>query len=217
MLRFIESQHERYLAGGLENELTDDERDMHAWITATPGAAHEMFRSGAMDRMLPPDASAINVMVCHTSARFRTSTNPTVRVSEPGNDSIFGAMFNSLRTWWLTLDPHWGAFIIAGGPAGFSVNPVPPRDRPGGQPAIFDAVPARERTLSVVRRRFPRRGSRMGGLCVRDAHNPRISVSKSHAPDPSRQAGRRPLASRARLGAAIDQIDQLPSLRLRLG
>ncbi|AJR23033.1 hypothetical protein TZ53_03870 [Sphingobium sp. YBL2] len=127
MLRFIESQHERYLAGALEDELTDEERDMHDWITATPGAAHEMFRSGAMDRMLPPDASAINVMVCHTSARFRTSTNPTVRVSEPGNDSIFGAMFNSLRTWWLTLDPHWGAFLIAGGPAGFSVNPVPPQ------------------------------------------------------------------------------------------
>jgi hypothetical protein len=34
-------------------------------------------------------------------------------------------MFNSLRTWWLTLDRHWGALIIAGGPSGFSVGAVP--------------------------------------------------------------------------------------------
>jgi hypothetical protein len=35
-------------------------------------------------------------------------------------------MFNSLRTWWLTLDRHCGAFIIAGGPPGFSKHSVPP-------------------------------------------------------------------------------------------
>jgi len=35
-------------------------------------------------------------------------------------------MFNSLRTWWLTLDRHCGAFIIAGGPPGFSSSAVPP-------------------------------------------------------------------------------------------
>ncbi|HTH97494.1 MAG TPA: hypothetical protein VL574_08765, partial [Stellaceae bacterium] len=33
-----------------------------------------------------------------------------------------GAMFKSLRTWWLTLDRHWGAFIASGGPPGFSAG-----------------------------------------------------------------------------------------------
>ena len=28
-----------------------------------------------------------------------------------------GAMLNSLRTWWLALDRHWGTFIIADHPA----------------------------------------------------------------------------------------------------
>lgn len=125
-LRFIESQHARYLAGELADELTDDEREMHAWIAADPGATHELFRAGAMETMLPADASAINVIVCQTPIALRSSTNPAVRVSHPGNNSIFGSMFNSLRTWWLTLDRHWGAFIVAGGPPGFSINPVPP-------------------------------------------------------------------------------------------
>ncbi|MCB8878223.1 DUF4238 domain-containing protein [Acidisoma silvae] len=55
-LRFIEAQHARYIAGEFEHELTDDEREMHATIAADPGAAHELFRAGAMDTMLPADA-----------------------------------------------------------------------------------------------------------------------------------------------------------------
>jgi hypothetical protein len=125
-LRFIETQHARFLAGALEDELTDEERDMHAWIAADPGAAHELFRAGAMETMLPADASAINVIVCETPIALRSSTNPAVRLSHPGHDSVFGAMFNSLRTWWLTLDRNWGAFIVAGGPPGFSTGAVPP-------------------------------------------------------------------------------------------
>ncbi|WP_158213716.1 DUF4238 domain-containing protein [Sphingopyxis witflariensis] len=125
-LRFIESQHARYRAGELEDELTDEERDYHAWLAEDPGAAHKMFRAGATDTMLPDDAAAINVMVCQTPIPLRTSTNPTLMISSPGHQSIFGAMFNSLRTWWLTLDQHHGAFIIAGGPSGFSSSTVPP-------------------------------------------------------------------------------------------
>ena len=34
-LRFIEMQQARYLTGELEDELTDEERDMHAWIAWT--------------------------------------------------------------------------------------------------------------------------------------------------------------------------------------
>jgi Protein of unknown function (DUF4238) len=124
-LRFIETQHARYLTGGLEHELTDEERDMHAWIASDPGAAHELFRAGAMETMLPADASAINVIVCQTPIAIRSPTNPAIRLSHPGNDSIFGAMFNSLRTWWLALDRHWGALIVAGGPSGFSTGAVP--------------------------------------------------------------------------------------------
>lgn len=82
--------------------------------------AHELFRAGAMATALPPDADAINVMVCQSPIPLRTSTNPTVVFSHPGNQSVFGQMFDSLRTWWLALDRFWGAFIIAGGPPGFS-------------------------------------------------------------------------------------------------
>lgn len=125
-LRFIEAQRARFLAGELEDELTDEERDMHAWIAADSGAAHELFRAGAMETMLPADASVINVIVCQTPIGLRSSTNPMVCVSHPGNDSIFGAMFKSLRTWWLARDRYWGAFIVAGGPSGFSIGAVPP-------------------------------------------------------------------------------------------
>src|SRR5438094_2049940 len=75
--------------------------------------------------MLPADADDINVMVCRASIALRTTTNPAVIVSHPGRESVFGPMFNSLRTWWLTLDRHWGAFIIAGGLPGFSIGEMP--------------------------------------------------------------------------------------------
>ncbi len=83
-LCFIESQHARYRAGELEDELTDEERDYHAWLAENPGAAHEMFRAGAMNTMLSDDAAAINVMVCQTPIPLRTSTNPTLMISSPG-------------------------------------------------------------------------------------------------------------------------------------
>lgn len=123
-LRFIERQHARFQAGELEDEFTDEERDYHAWLAGEPGAIHEVFRAGALDTMLPDDAGAINVMICQTPIPLRTSTNPTLVISHPGRQSIFGAIFNSLRTWWLTLDRHCGAFIIAGGPPGFSSSVV---------------------------------------------------------------------------------------------
>ena len=74
-LRFIETQHARYLTGELKDELTDEERDMHARIAVDRGAAHELFRAGAMETMLPADASAINVIVCQTPIAIRSSTN----------------------------------------------------------------------------------------------------------------------------------------------
>lgn len=124
-LRFIDAEHARFLAGELDGDLSDEERDMHEWMTASLGGAHALFRAGALETMLPADADAIKVMVCRASIAFRTSTNPAVVISHPGQDSVFGEMFNSLRTWWLTLDKHWGAFIIAGGPSGFSIREVP--------------------------------------------------------------------------------------------
>lgn len=126
MLRFIEAQHARFLAGELEEELTGDEREMHEWIAADPAGAHELFRTGAMQTMLPADSAEIGVTICRTPIPLRSSTNPAVRFSHPGHESAFGAAFNSLRTWWLTLDRHWGAFIMAGGPPGFSTEAVPP-------------------------------------------------------------------------------------------
>lgn len=66
-------------------------------------------------------------MICRSPITLRSSTNPALTISYPGRESIFGSFFNSLRTWWLTLDRHWGAFIIAGGPPGFS-NRAMPRD-----------------------------------------------------------------------------------------
>ena len=125
-LRFIETQRARYLTGELEDELTEEERDMHAWIASDPGAAHELFRAGAMETMLPADASAINVIICQAPIALRSSTNPAIRLSHSRNDSAFGAMFNSLQTWWLPLDRHCGTLIAAGGPPGFSARPVPP-------------------------------------------------------------------------------------------
>jgi hypothetical protein len=124
-LRFIEDQHSRFLAGELEEELTDEEREMYDCIATAPGTAHALFRAGAMETALPVDAGGINVIVCKAPIELRASTNPTVRISVPGQDSIFGEMFNSLRTWWITLDRHWGAFSIAGGPPGFSTGEVP--------------------------------------------------------------------------------------------
>jgi hypothetical protein len=125
MRRFIENEHARFLAGEIVC-LTVDERAMHEWIAAAPGRAHEFFREAALDTAMPDDAHAINVMICRSPIPFRTSTNPNLIVSQPGVESMFGQMFNSLRTWWLTLDRHCGAFIIAGGPPGFSNQSVPP-------------------------------------------------------------------------------------------
>ncbi|MBX9898023.1 MAG: DUF4238 domain-containing protein [Qipengyuania sp.] len=124
-LRFIETENARFLAGELDTDLTDEEREMHRWIAASPDGAHAMFRAGSLDTSLPADAALIDVMVCRSPIPLRTSTSPTVRISHPGRKSVFGSMFDSLRTWWLSLDRHCGAFIIAGGPAGFSNATMP--------------------------------------------------------------------------------------------
>jgi hypothetical protein len=122
-LRFMEARHARFLAGDFR-EFTEEERAMHQGIEEMPGGPHRVFREGALDTMLPNDANSINVMVCRSPVPFRTSTNPTLMVSYPGRVSVFGEMFNSLRTWWLSLDRHCGAFVVAGGPPGFSNSAV---------------------------------------------------------------------------------------------
>lgn len=124
-LHFMEREHMLFLDGKLSG-LSEEEQEMHRWLAETPGGAHRLFREGALDTSLPDDAHAINVMLCQAPIPLRSSTNPTLVVSEPGRESVFGEMFNSLRTWWLTLDRHWGAFIVAGGPPGFSSHRVEP-------------------------------------------------------------------------------------------
>ena len=123
-LRFMKTENARFLAGELQ-DLTDEEHRMHEWIACNPGGAHLLFREGALDTMMPEDAPVINTMLCRSPISLRSSTNPTLMVSVPGRKSVFGEMFNSLRTWWLTLDRHWGVFIIAGGPPGFTKNDMP--------------------------------------------------------------------------------------------
>ena len=125
-LRFIEAESARFADGALDGNLSEDEQEMHTGIAASADNAHALFREGAMDMNIPEDADAINVMVCHSPIPLRTSTNPTLMISAPGHQSIFGAFFNDLRTWWLTLDRYCGAFIIAGGPPGFSNSTLPP-------------------------------------------------------------------------------------------
>lgn len=124
-LRFIEAESSRFKAGALDGDLSAEEREMHEWIAASADNAHAIFREGAMDTSIPDDAAAINVMVCHSPIPLRTSTNPTLVISVPGRQSVFGAFFNNLRTWWLTLDRHCGAFIIAGGPPEFTNTAMP--------------------------------------------------------------------------------------------
>ena len=124
-LRFIEAESARFADGDPDGDLSEDDREMHAWIAASTDNAHALFREGAMDTNIPEDADAINVMVCHSPIPLRTSTNPTLMISAPGHQSIFGAFFTDLRTWWFTLDRYCGAFIVAGGPPGFSNSPMP--------------------------------------------------------------------------------------------
>jgi hypothetical protein len=125
MLRFMETESKRFRAGKLF-ELTTEERAMHRRIADSPGGPNQLFRKSVLDTSMPEDAAAINVMVCQSPVPFRSSTNPTLMVSQPSVKSIFGEMFNSLRTWWLSLDRHCGAFIIAGGAPGFSNRGVQP-------------------------------------------------------------------------------------------
>jgi Protein of unknown function (DUF4238) len=124
-LRFIEAEHARVQAEGLDADFSEEERDMHQWISASADHARTLFREGALDTMPPADVNRINMMVCRSPIGLRSSTNPTLIISHPGRESVFGSVFNSLRTWWLTLDRHWGAFIVAGGPPGFTINVMP--------------------------------------------------------------------------------------------
>jgi len=125
MLRFIESQSRRFLAGELDAELTQEERDMHLWISSTPGAAHELFRAGVLATSLPADAASVTVMVCEAPIPLRSSTNPTITLSHPGSPSPFSAIFGASRTWWLPLNCQWGTLIIATGSAAFSICALP--------------------------------------------------------------------------------------------
>ena len=59
-------------------------------------------------------------MVCRSPVELRTTTNPTLMVSVPGESSVLGTFFDDLRTWWLSLGRYGGAFVVAGGPIGFS-------------------------------------------------------------------------------------------------
>ncbi|GGB47378.1 hypothetical protein GCM10011505_30640 [Tistrella bauzanensis] len=122
-LCFMKKRHADFLAGKMA-DFTEEEREIHQYIEEISGGPHTLFREGALETLLPEDAFAANVMICQSPVPFRTSTNPTLAISYPGRDSIFGEMFNSLRTWWLPLDRHWGAFIVVGGPAGFTKEEV---------------------------------------------------------------------------------------------
>ena len=126
-LRFIEAESKRFKVGTLDADLSQEEREMHEWIAASADNAHALFREGAMDTTIPEDAAAVNVMVCQSPIPLRTSTNPTLMISVPGRQSVFGAFFSNLRTWWLTLDRHCGAFIVVGGPPEFT-NTFMPED-----------------------------------------------------------------------------------------
>lgn len=120
MLRFIEAESARFRAGTLNTHLSEEEREIHEWIAASANNAHAIFRKGAMDTTIPEDATVITIMVCRSPIPLRTSTNPTLPISEPGQQSAFGKFFNNLRTWWLTFDRQCGAFIIVGGSPGFT-------------------------------------------------------------------------------------------------
>lgn len=124
-LRFIEVENERSHSEEFATSVGEEEREMHEWMSASADAGHTLFREGALDIIPPADANRINVMVCRAPIALRSSTNPTLMISHPGRESVFGFFFNSLRTWWITLDRHWGAFIIAGGPPGFTNRPMP--------------------------------------------------------------------------------------------
>ena len=125
ILRFIETENARFKRGEINTRLSEAEQDMHELIAACEDGAHVLFREGALDTTLPPDAEAINVMVFRSPIPLRSSTNPTLSISEPGRQSVFGDFFNNLRTWWLSLDQYWGAFIVLGGPSGFSNSEMP--------------------------------------------------------------------------------------------
>ncbi|XUU60280.1 DUF4238 domain-containing protein [Erythrobacter sp. HA6-11] len=124
-LRFIEAEVTRFRAGSLDSDLTAEEGEMHSWISASTDNAHALFRAGAMDTAIPDDADKINIIVCQSSIPLRTSTNPTLLISSPGRQSVFGSLFDNLRTWWLSLDRHCGVFIVAGGPPNFSHTDMP--------------------------------------------------------------------------------------------
>jgi hypothetical protein len=124
-LRFIKTESNRFTASALNGVLTEEEREMHEWIAASSDNGHALFRHGAMDTAIPEDADDIDVMVCHSPIPLRTSTNPTLPISVPGQQSILGPFFDNLRTWWLTLDRHCGVFIVAGGPSDFSNSDMP--------------------------------------------------------------------------------------------
>jgi hypothetical protein len=123
-LRFLEAEHARYLSGD-HSDLSQEEREMHAQIAEDLGGTHAIFRHAALDTSLPEDAAEINIMVCNAPIRLRTSTDPLMVMSEPGKPSIYGPLTAQLRTWWLPLASHWGAFIIAGNGPGFSVGAMP--------------------------------------------------------------------------------------------
>lgn len=119
MLNFMKRENARFIENNIA-DITNNEQEMHQWIAETPSGVNLLFRDAALETELPDDAQAINIMVCRTSIPLRSSTNPTLMVSYPGCNSVFGEMFSSLRTWWLTLDRYCGVFIIAGGQSGFS-------------------------------------------------------------------------------------------------
>ena len=76
ILRFIEIESARVQAEGFDADFSEEERDMHRWIAATPDGARALFREGVIDTMLPADASQINVMVCRSLPSAVRRTQP---------------------------------------------------------------------------------------------------------------------------------------------
>jgi alkylhydroperoxidase family enzyme len=54
-LRFIEAEHARVRAEGFDADFSEEERDMHRWISASADHARTLFRDGAVDTVPPAD------------------------------------------------------------------------------------------------------------------------------------------------------------------
>ena len=178
-LRFIETQHARYLTGELEDELTDEERDMHAWIASDPGAAHELFRARDGN-----DASSRR----QRDQRHRLpNANRTSIVHQPCCSPLAPRERLHLR-----CDVQFATDLVAcpGSPLGrvhrcrrtvrLQRRGCPAGPRPRGQSPVSRPALGGQRAIHAGRRRLPWRRSRMGRLHFRATDSARLPGSEGH-------------------------------------